>query len=890
MKKKLQRGKPLEELVKGSMDYTMEAIRGAFMAQFNPPDANGVTRMPWYVMEVFADYVIVRDWRNESELKSDEYYKVTYSKSGDAYTFAARDAWEVVELAYQPQTMEERAPSTAGVPSAQGPEKGKGAARRGKRMEERVGRVELAEAEEGKARRIRIRELMVADVVNGNGRRYPSGVLRSAVEELRSHLNESAGQGRAVQLLGEAEHPTDKGGRPNLLETVVKWDEVSFDGTSVSLGGNLLGTSKGKDIQAMMEGGVTPGGSVRGYYDFKSIKEGGQRIEEVTEVHLTGADLVLEPSFQNAEALLESIQGDEEMNWEELLKLLKEHPEAFDGLTEAKIKAMTETQLQAVEAKVRAALGIDEKADLAEALKATTEKARKFDEGQRKQTVEAAIAEATKDLPYGKANASFVEAIKAANPQDEKAVKSLVEAKKAEYDALFADKALQALGYRPSTAVGITQVAPVLEVEAGTPEYARGAFMLAESIRKAELRGPRDPKAEKTPNQIFTEMILARFDQVYKAQLMAESRMLEEAEITTDLNLPYSVSRAIIEEAYPSLVAAGIFDVGVIDTSPTRLYFEAFSGDSGYTASVTGETATADLDAWVDLDHGAITPGTFTMDGGYTEGDDFVVNYADGKFMALTAGDISDSASVTVNYTYTAIQQGEMQPIERGEIQLTFKVVSAVAKRLADQISREAIVFSRSQLGQDVVARTMASLVRQLRRKIDQGLLYMAYSAVLGVANNSAGTWTAGTLQADYAELARLIGAAKVLVGNRFYTPTFALMSLTNADRLSNWDGFSRTGFPNAVLNAAGFAGGAKGLAIFASTEFPDTHVIVGNRELVMHRVFQPLQIRGPFPVYATTGDVTRLVAADQYYAEEFNLTDAPVFEKGAYIAISEGS
>ena len=119
---------------------------------------------------------------------------------------------------------------------------------------------------------------------------------------------------------------------------------------------------------------------------------------------------------------------------------------------------------------------------------------------------------------------------------------------------------------------------------------------------------------------------------------------------------------------------------------------------------------------------------------------------------------------------------------------------------------------------------------------------------------------------------------------NRNYMPTGILMSATNADRLSNWtDGFKRDGFPNAVLNAAGFAGGVKGLPIFMSTEFPDGYIQIVNRELVMHRVMQPMTIFGPFPSY----DNGLLVAQDQYYMEEFNGSYVPVPEKTSYVKVA---
>lgn len=173
--------------------------------------------------------------------------------------------------------------------------------------------VELLEARREGSRRIHADEVIVSDVVNCNGRRYPANVVRSAVEEVRGHLEERVGQDRPVYYLGEVEHPLHKVTRhPNLLETVVKWDEISFDGGSVSLGGQLLETAKGMDILALMEGGVQPGVSVRGHGQSKRVKEDGQSVEEVTEAHITGFDLVVEPSFSNAEAVLESERGIEE--------------------------------------------------------------------------------------------------------------------------------------------------------------------------------------------------------------------------------------------------------------------------------------------------------------------------------------------------------------------------------------------------------------------------------------------------------------------------------------------------------------------------------------------------------------------------------------------------
>ena len=887
--KKIKRGKKLTELVKGSLDYTMEMIRQAFRAQFGVKDADGYMSLPYYVNEIFSDHVIVSEWASTSELKSDEYYKVTYERSGESITFATQNEWEVVELAYQPQT--------AMVSEAKRAELKKS----GKRFEESIPlAIELVESDEEEANTEGPWQIIgigiTADVVNANNRRYPAQVLSAAIEDLKDHLHESAGQGRLVSLTtGESDHPDDKGNRrPLLLETIINWNNIDFDGKQVALEGSLLATSNGKDIRAIMKGGVKPGISQRGYGEAKIVKEGKAKIEEVTILVITGYDLTApnEQSDPNGSVNYFESKQEDEMNLEELKKLIEENPDLFKDLIGKKLDDMSEAQLAKVEKKVREALDLDESADIVKSVEALKAKAQKFEENERKQGIKEAITEATKELPYGEeGNKLFVEELRESNPQDVKAVKSLSESLRKRYDKLFAGRKLEKMGFDGQ----IHGVQPMFEKETGQPEFAKAAYILNEAVVKSEMRKMRDFSKAETRAELFTVQMLERFDQLYKHHLIREAKEFEEAEQTSDLNLPYSVSRAIIAEAYPSLVAAGIFDVGVIETSPTRLYYEAHSGETGYGATATAEVVTGGAEeTWYDLTYGRVTPGTVTVTSNpagttYTENTDYVIDYAAGRILFLTAGSINAN-DVLVTYTYTAIRQGEMVPIERAKVSLSYMTVTAAADRLADQISSEAIVFSRSQLGYDAVSRTMASLIRQTQRKIDQGLLYMAQTAIRKIASNTGGTWTTGNDETDYDDFVRLIGETKVIVANRPYTPTFILMSVTNAEDLSNWKGFKRDGFPNAVLNAAGFAGGAKGLPVFASTEFPDDIIIVGNRELVMYRVFQPMIVKGPYPTYDVSGSTSKLVAADQYYTEEYNVTESPVEEKGAYLGVTAGS
>lgn len=720
---------------------------------------------------------------------------------------------------------------------------------------------------------------VTAGIVNGNKRRYPRAVLADAVQRLNSKLNESAGQGRLI-LTGEAEHPSDKGGKANILETVFKWDAVSLNAAGqVVLEGAIIPTSKGRDLQAIAESGVPVKLSQRGYGEMTILKENGQSVSEVTYLEITGYDAVATPSDPTA-GLIESQQPVQEtkktMNLEELLKLLAEKPE----LKEAIMKQLGLTDPK----QLAESLGVKDLGAIQQALNEGKAAQAKIEEAQRKQAVEQAITEACKDLPYGAMNTDFVEAVRKGNPETPQEVKALVEAKRTEWDMLFSKTKLASMGKTDS---GVKVLGPVFERETGQPEFARAAFHLNESLVKSGEGHQRDVRKGLSQAELLTVRMLERFDTLHKTKLIQEARSFEEAEQTSDLNLPYSVSRMLIEQAYPELVAANVYDFGVTDTSPTRIYFEAYAGETGAAPTVTDEVVTASHDAWVALNKKRQRPGTVvvTNSGGsttYTEGTDYVFDYEDGNFMALSTGAITNSQSLKIDYVYDAFRLGEMVAIQRAKNTLTYTTLEMVADRLATQISREAIVFSRSQMGYDAVTRTLGNLARLVRRKIDKDILYKGLAASLRQASNSGGTWNSGS--DPVAQFVSKIGVTKVKVYNRNYVPTAILMSVTNADRLSNWDGFTRLGFPDAVLNAAGFAGGIKGLPIFASTEYTDGYAQVVNRELVAHRVYQPMQIFGPFPSYDSNGN---LIGADQYYNEEFNGSIVPVVEKTAHMVIS---
>lgn len=858
----------LAELTRGSYEYAAEELARAWREQ--------TFGMDYVLVETFADAVIVR----ELEAPADEFWRVPYERDADGrIVFAPRAEWERVLAGYAPQEVQEAARRT-------------GRRRLTEELEApKAELLEAAQAPNGQARprRIRINGLMRAGVVNGNGRRYPAEVLEAAVREWRTHLHESAGQGRLKILTGEADHPDDKGHRrPQFLETVVKWTDVKFDGVNVNVEGEIIPTSKGKDLLTLMEAGVRPGGSVRGYYEAKPVREDGRVVEQVTWCQITGADLVGDPSFENVADLLESKRragamgdtGDETMDAEKLMELIKAHPELFKGVVAESVREMTEAQIKALEAQVRAALQIDEKADLTQALAEAAEAKRKLEAEAKRQRIEAAIGEAVKGLSYGKElNEAFAAELRESVTEPEQ-VASKAAALRKRYDQIVSAARLAGMGYR-----GVQVLGPVLERETGWPEFARAAWEFSESMVKRGIAKRRNFNEPKTINEQMAARVLERFDQVFRLPLMREAQ-LAETETSSDLNLPFSVSRAILAEVWPELVATSIFDVDVTEQTPVRVYYEDYQDVGGKHTTITDESVTAAHNTWVSLAHKMLEPGTVVVTGSggsptYTEGTDYVMDYLDGAIYVLSTGGISNGATILVDYHYDAVREGENAAIQRGKMVLSYATLDCKANRLATQITNEAVVFSRSQMGWDATARTLAGLTNELRKEIDRALMYNALSRALIVASNSGGTWTAAS--DPLINLVSYIGAAKVKVANRYFTPDWVLLSLGNSDVLANWDGFTAAGSRNdATLNANGYVGRLKGLPVFASTEFSSAYALVGNRQIVHYRIYQPMQLKGPYPSYSSD----KLVAADQWYAEQYDGAVSPVPGKAAYVKI----
>lgn len=934
MTRKIDRGKPLEELTKGSFDYALHMVRRAFYRAF--PD----TDTEWYwVEEVFEDYLVV----NGTGLAVDEYYYVEYSRDGDGtFIFTPRDDWEVVELTYRPRTQ---------IQESKG-------ADRTLFIEEITASMQFAEAVEAAANpngpwRVKAHGI-TADIVNYNNHRYPAYATSKAVRDAKRRLKES-GKGRLV-LSGEVDHPSDKGHEAALMsETTFMWDKIDFTSGKVLIEGTMFGTASGRDMYARMQGGLLPDISQRAWGRSVMVTEGEEEIEEITEYIIAGYDTVTEgadpfagvekiesnkPSSKKKEeeSTMSTTQDDKT---EEMARLKLEKEQAlkesidmvFDGMKRsAEVKAKVREYVDASkpqtlaearrlvseklaeydaiakesrdkESALRKELGLSETDDLATAIAARNLRLKELETGESRRKVETYIDEQTKSVNYpDHIKEAFIKSVKAEQPETEEAAKEAITKHKTIYGEMAAKHALfmKGLGH-------IEVLGPTIE-KTGYPEFTLASYEINEALAKRSMGRMHGyynkPIDELSINERLALQYLQFFDSKHQHHLVRESQMFSEAEQATDLSLPYSVMRAVVPEVWAALVAGSIFNFGVASQSPEHIFYEVYAGETGLVVAITNEdfnsgTFAADANGltmgpWVQLAHKNLIPGTVVVniDGGGAlitdDGTNYVVDYARGKIRMIDGG--SSNANVTtatayeVDYQYRATREGENTEIQQAKLQLTSKILEAAAERLGSEITREAVLFSRSQLsGYDAVTRTIANIISQVRNDIDTRIFYMALSAALQVANNSGGTWTASTGTAE--ELIKLIGYAKVKLESRHYMADAVIASLDIANRISDADQFSAAGArADSAIDAAGYVVDVKGMPLFKTTNFSDSFLLVVNRELVFHRVFEPMVLEGPYPSYGSNG---KLKATKQYYVEEFNGTDAPLPEKASYVKIS---
>lgn len=143
--------------------------------------------------------------------------------------------------------------------------------------------------DEGKTHHFIEGVFMQAEKKNRNGRVYPKSILKSAVDK---YISEQVSKGRAV---GELDHP--EGPQINLDKVSHRITELYWDGNDVVGKALVLNTRCGRDLAAMLEGGVQLGVSSRGMGSLSQRNEAAYVGEDFV---LNTVDVVQDPSAHEA--------------------------------------------------------------------------------------------------------------------------------------------------------------------------------------------------------------------------------------------------------------------------------------------------------------------------------------------------------------------------------------------------------------------------------------------------------------------------------------------------------------------------------------------------------------------------------------------------------------
>ena len=131
---------------------------------------------------------------------------------------------------------------------------------------------------------------MQADLVNRNGRRYPSHVMES---EVKRYVSENVDRNRAYGELGHPNGPTI-----NLDRVSHMIKDLRMEGSNVIGRAKIMDTPMGNIVKNLMDEGASLGVSSRA---MGSLKEKNGIMEVQGDFHLaTAADIVADPSAPEA--------------------------------------------------------------------------------------------------------------------------------------------------------------------------------------------------------------------------------------------------------------------------------------------------------------------------------------------------------------------------------------------------------------------------------------------------------------------------------------------------------------------------------------------------------------------------------------------------------------
>lgn len=156
--------------------------------------------------------------------------------------------------------------------------------------------------------------LQYANKQNGNGRVYPRAVLQAAIQKYQQRI-------KLGMSVGQCDHPDSDSISLKNIALLIK--QIHWQGDEVV--GTILLTSNsiGKDMQALVEDGVSLSISSRG---MGSLKRVNNQDEVQDDYQLVGWDLVVQPSTDGATFYNNVKQNQQNINKQKITEQIESKP------------------------------------------------------------------------------------------------------------------------------------------------------------------------------------------------------------------------------------------------------------------------------------------------------------------------------------------------------------------------------------------------------------------------------------------------------------------------------------------------------------------------------------------------------------------------------------
>jgi len=121
----------------------------------------------------------------------------------------------------------------------------------------------------------------------------------------------------------------------------------------------------------------------------------------------------------------------------------------------------------------------------------------------------------------------------------------------------------------------------------------------------------------------------------------------------------------------------------------------------------------------------------------------------------------------------------------------------------------------------------------------------------------------------------------------RGYKPEFLLASEVTSNYMTQARAYEamaqRKAFQTPTAVGEGNYGFTGGLPHFGSDVFDDAYILLSQKDATIFRIFEPLVLKGPYPVRDTTG---QLAGGDEYYIYQEDSLSSPINEKMSLVTV----